>query len=64
MTNQNKKKIKECKHKWRVGSYIGYFIGKQIRKKGINIWCENCNKKIKAYYNPSWLKSKSGKKLK
>jgi hypothetical protein len=41
---------KECRHKWRVGSFIGYFIGKQIRKKGINIWCERCHKKIKAYY--------------
>lgn len=49
--------MKECKrHSWRVGSFIGYFIGKQIRKKGINIWCENCNKKIKAYYKPKWCR--------
>jgi len=42
---------KECKrHDWRVGSYIGYFIGKRIMKKGINVWCWKCGKRIKAYY--------------
>ena len=50
---QNKKQGKnECRHRWRVGSFIGYFIGNKIMKKGIYIWCEKCGKKLRAYYNP------------
>lgn len=42
---------KECKrHDWRVGSYIGYLIGKRIMKKGIHIKCYKCGKVICAYY--------------
>jgi len=44
------KKEKECRHRWRVGSFIGHVIKKQIRKIGIHIWCEKCGKKIQAYY--------------
>ncbi len=40
---------KDCKrHKWRVGSWIGKLIGKKIIKIKLNIWCEKCNKVIKA----------------
>lgn len=35
----------------RIGSWGGYFIGKQLRKRWLNIWCENCKSKHKA-----WLK--------
>lgn len=41
---------KECKHKWRVGSGIGNFIDKKLVTTKLNIWCEKCNKKIKASY--------------
>jgi len=49
----------ECKrHKWRVGSFIGGVKNKRIVKVGINIWCEKCDRRIKAYYKPSWRKLK------
>lgn len=50
-----KMKNKECKkHKWRVGSKNGEFILGNVIPVSINIWCENCNKKIKAYLFPSF----------
>ena len=43
--------MKECKrHKWKVGSGIGELVKGKIKRIGLNIWCENCNKKIKAKY--------------
>lgn len=56
---------KECKrHDWRVGSFIGYItpLG-MFSKKGINIWCYKCGKKIKAYYS-FYAKNKSSYKVK
>ncbi len=39
----------ECKrHKWRVGSKNGEIINRKIVAISENIWCEKCNKKIKA----------------
>ena len=44
--------MKECKkHKWRVGSSNAVLKDKKIIKESLNIWCEKCDKKIKAYYN-------------
>jgi len=44
--------MKECKrHRWRVGSSNARLKGKKIIKYSLNIWCENCNKKVRAYYN-------------
>lgn len=44
--------MKECKkHKWRVGSSNATLKGKKIVKDTLNIWCENCDKKILAHYN-------------
>ena len=44
--------MKECKrHRWRVGSSNAVLKDKKIIKKSLNIWCEKCDKKIKAYYN-------------
>ena len=41
----------ECKrHKWRVGSGIGELINKKIVTTKLNIWCEKCDKVIKANY--------------
>lgn len=43
--------MKECKrHKWRVGSGIAELMNKKIITTKLNIWCEKCNKKIKASY--------------
>ncbi len=54
---------KECIHKWRVGSGIGEIVNKKLVTTRLNIWCEKCNKKIKANYfadykfeNPELLK--------
>jgi hypothetical protein len=49
--NNQTNKIKVCKHRWRIGSWNGYFIKGKIRKRSLNIWCENCKSKHKA-----WLK--------
>ena len=47
--------MKECKrHKWRVGSGIGEFINKKLVTTKLNIWCERCNKKIKASYSSDY----------
>ena len=44
--------LKLCKrHDWRVGSFIGYLDTGKIKRRGLNIWCYKCSKKIKAYYN-------------
>ena len=44
--------MKECKrHRWRVGSSNAVLKGKKIIKESLNIWCEKCDKRIKAYYN-------------
>ncbi len=41
----------ECKrHKWRVGAGIGEIINKKIVTTKLNIWCERCDKVIKANY--------------
>jgi len=46
--------IKEnCRHRWRVGSHNGVIKGKRIIKNSLNIWCEKCNKRIKAFYLPA-----------
>lgn len=43
--------MKPCKkHDWRVGSFIGGFKGKRIIKKGLNIFCYKCGKKVRAKY--------------
>lgn len=44
--NTGKKMV--CKHRWRVGSFIGGLEKGKIIKKGINIWCEKCSEKIEA----------------
>ncbi len=36
------------KHKWRVGSKNGELIKKKIVATTLNIWCEKCDKRIKA----------------
>ena len=64
---------KECKrHKWRVGSSNAKIVDKKIVKDTLNIWCENCDKKIKAKYEPHWkikvpkevtFKTKDGRKV-
>ena len=38
-------------HKWRVGSSNGILKDKKIVKDTLNIWCEDCNIKIKAKYS-------------
>jgi hypothetical protein len=53
---------KECRHKWRVGSKNAEFIGKRIISTSINIWCEKCNKKIKASLYPCWRLKEMRKK--
>lgn len=54
-----KMKKKECKkHKWRVGSGVAELIDKTIITTCLNIWCENCDKKIKARYFPSFYTKK------
>lgn len=47
------RKKKECRHYWRVGSFIGGLRNGKIRKIGINIWCEKCSKRIIAHTNSS-----------
>jgi len=43
--------MKECKrHKWRIGAGIAEFVKGRLKKVGLHIWCEKCNKKIKARY--------------
>lgn len=56
--------MKECKrHRWRVGSGIAGFIKGKIIKTKLNIWCENCDKKIKAnYFSTYELKKMLNKK--
>ncbi len=54
---------KECRHKWRVGSGIGELINKKLVTTKLNIWCEKCNKKIKANYFPNYELKKSTKKV-
>lgn len=55
--------MKECKrHKWRVGSGIGELIGKRLIKTKLNIWCEKCDKKIKASYFPDYKLKEMRKK--
>ena len=45
----------ECKrHNWRVGSGIGELINKKFVTTKLNIWCERCDKKIKASYFSSY----------
>ncbi len=45
----------ECKrHKWRIGSRNGEFIKGKIVATSLNIWCENCKKKIKASLFPDF----------
>ena len=39
------------KHKWRVGSSNAIIKNKKIVKDTLNIWCEDCDKIIKAKYN-------------
>ena len=48
----------ECKrHRWRVGSGNAELINKKIRTTSLNIWCEKCGKKFKAYYHhKDWYK--------
>ena len=44
---------KECKrHKWRVGSGIGDLHEGKIKTIGLNIWCENCDRRLTARYYP------------
>ena len=52
----------ECRHKWRVGSKNGELIGKRIIAISINIWCENCSKKIKASLYPHYHLNEMRKK--
>ena len=41
--------MKECKrHKWRVGSKEANLIGGELIIFQQNIWCERCDKRIKA----------------
>lgn len=41
--------MKQCKrHKWRVGSKEAVLIRKNIIATKLNIWCERCDKVIKA----------------
>ena len=41
--------MEECKrHKWRVGSKNAELVGKKIIPLTLNIWCERCDKRIKA----------------
>ena len=54
--------IKECNHKWRVGSKNGELIRERIIITSINIWCENCNKKIKASLYPYYKLKEMRKK--
>ena len=46
-----KSQKKKCKHRWRIGSWNAYLIKGKIRKRSLNIWCEKCRSKHKA-----WLK--------
>ncbi len=48
----NEKVKRECRHKWRVGSGIGELVNKRIITTKLNIWCEKCDKRIKARYSP------------
>jgi len=59
-------KKKECKHKWRVGSHNGVMVNGKIIKVSLNIWCEGCNKKIKAMLKSDIKfkrRSKNGKEI-
>lgn len=41
----------ECKrHKWRVGSNNAILLDGKIVRDTLNIWCEKCDRKIKAKY--------------
>lgn len=42
-----------CNHKWRVGAGIGGLKDKEIISNGLNIWCEDCDEKLRAMYDPS-----------
>ena len=62
--------MKECKrHDWRVGSFIGDIKRTKktdkiyLYKKGINVWCYKCGKKIKAYYKGKFRIRHGGKKM-
>ncbi len=44
---------KECKrHQWRVGSKNAELVNGKIRAVSLNIWCEKCDKRIKAKFHP------------
>jgi len=45
-------KTGDCKnHKWRAGSGNAEIVNGKLVTTSLNIWCENCDKKIKAYYS-------------
>jgi len=48
----------ECKrHRWRVGSGNAGLINNKIETTSLNIWCERCGKRMKAYYHhKDWYK--------
>ena len=48
---------KECKrHKWRVGSTNVKLIEGKLENYSLNVWCGNCDKKIKAKYYTDFLR--------
>jgi len=53
----------ECKrHRWRVGAKTaGFNSDGKIVVSHLNIWCEKCDKKIKAKYSSSVRLPWSGK---
>jgi len=56
---------KECKrHKWRIGAGVGELIGKKLITTKLNIWCEKCDKIIKANYFSDFELKKLGEKNK
>ena len=53
-----------CKrnHKWRVGSKNGELIKGKVVAISLNVWCEDCNKKIRVSLYPYYKLKEMRKK--
>ncbi len=45
--------MKECKrHRWRLGAGSAYITKEgKLETEYTHVWCEKCDKKLKAYHN-------------
>jgi len=48
---QSEEKMTCKRHKWRVGAQNAELVDGKIKPISLNIWCEKCDKKIKAKFH-------------